>query len=345
MPAPVVVIEQPEDEFGEADWRETLAAFQPGGGDIISTERSEATLVAEIPARKRRSAARFLLGYHWADNGTPYRLHRQTPVRHPHYPWLFASSVHFSQWLPVGNPDDPDGQGRAKRLAAEPGEPLAAQGNYNRAYATVLFSQPPYQVLDDDDIWFSESDRFFDRWTQISPRLDLLSADTGRQMVFAEGPSGNPNGKPFQGEVAEFRQVSYYQAVWHAVPSSYVCDGDGVPTKLMRAIGCLNDDTWMGFARNTVRFDPPEFRRYLWPIWTDEAVGGAYMYDITLNIAVFDPPASVVSPLRRGWNLFPWARGGGSGGGPGWYTAQRSDGTYYLPEIDLDTIFDHWAKP
>jgi hypothetical protein len=193
---------------------------------------------------------------------------------------------------------------------------------------------------------------FFHNWNveRIRPKalepFDFERANMSGELWLAEGFTQYYGPLSMsRAAVAEFRQVSYYQAVWHAVPSSYVCDGDGVPTKLMRAIGCLNDDTWMGFARNTVRFDPPEFRRYLWPIWTDEAVGGAYMYDITLNIAVFDPPASVVSPLRRGWNLFPWARGGGSGGGPGWYTAQRSDGTYYLPEIDLDTIFDHWAKP
>ena len=61
--AQFILPEKPEDEFTEADWAEAIDQDRPGGPLVFTNVGAEGVLVGEIPANKKRSAQRKILGY------------------------------------------------------------------------------------------------------------------------------------------------------------------------------------------------------------------------------------------------------------------------------------------
>lgn len=342
---PAVIIPEPgPTQFDPAtDWKELLDATQPGGGDVVSIDRSEGRLVGVIPFSKQRDACKKILGFSWADSGSPYALHRQPPWRHPHLPWLWATSATFTGLTPVRNNADPDGQGHPKLAAAEPDYDLVAGGHYSLSTVSVGFSQLPYLPYGDDEPgWVTETDRYFEQWVEIEGNLETISANTGQQLLWAEGPL---SGQKFQGDVTEYKQITRYTARWAGVPEDFLFS-NGQATKIQNCVGRVNSTTFLGFPAGTLLFQPPRFRRFSQPVWT--ATGdGLWAYDVFLSYLHFDPPTGVGSPLKRGWQLLPYPGGVAGTSGPAWYTVRRTAGStvYLLPEVDFATMFDHVLKP
>lgn len=343
---PIIIPEPGDTEFDPAaDWKEVLALSQPGGGDVVSCERSEGRLVGQIPFRKKRDACKKILGYSWADEGSPYELHRAAPWRHPVLPWLWATSVSFTGNTPVRNDDDPDGEGYPKLESPEPDYDLAAAGNYAVADVSVGFGQLPYLVIDDeeaDGLLAGEWERYFVQWAEVEGNLETISVNTGQAMVWAEGPLVN---QPFQGDLTEYKHITRYTAIWKQVPEAYIFS-NGQATKIQRCVGTVNSTTLFGFPPSTMLFQPPRFTRYAQPVWTADGQG-LFCYDLALTWLHFSPTPGEASPLKRGWQLMPYPGGVASASGPAWYTVRRTAGSsvYFLPETDHYTIFEHVLKP
>jgi hypothetical protein len=341
---PIIIPEPPESEFDpETDWLETLDQTQPGGGDLVSCDRSEGQLVGSIPFRKKRDASKKILGYSYADAGAPYEMHRVAPWRHPAMPWLWATGVRFAGFSPVGNATDPDFQNFPKIESPEPDYDLAAYGCYNRAAVAVSFGQLPFLVIDDDEAGglLTEYQRYFVQWAEIESALDTINAQTG-EILWAEGPKA---GQAIQQGISEYRVITRYTARWIQVPETYLFD-QGQAKKIQAAIGTLNNATFLGFPAQTLLFQPPRFRRYAQPVYTADGQG-LFAYDVDLTWLFFDPVQAAASPLKRGWQLLPDSSGKVGANGAAWYTAKRSIGSsvYLWPETDHSKIFDHVLKP
>ena len=341
-----------EHEFTAADWLEELAPFQPGGGDTFSLEQSEATLVGLVPTKYNRSLLQFMLGYAYADNADPYKLHRVNPVQHPVYPWLYAKSVNIQASRPIGNPDNANNN-PYKAAAEFDGNKFPFVGNYALSQVTVRFAQFPWQFYDDEASAFKnaaagkEYARNCAIFDSTDPQFEMLMSETDRFLTFKN--AGAHTDKKFPGTVGEPVQKTGLVMRWHGVPESFVFD-NGIPRKMLEIVGKVNNAAFpaslgANFPAGVLIFQPPEFRRYQQPLWLQNGAI-SFAYEIILPFQFFDPPAGSGSTSTvRGHNLFPYARGGGTGGGPGWYEAQRPDGTLYLPSANFEKIFEHVNKP
>lgn len=339
LPDPIVIDEDPEDTFTEDDWKELAATVQPGGGDAFTIDSASAALVGIIPARKRRSARNFFLGYSYADSAD-YALKRVNPVYHPHYPELVCTSARFQQRDHKAGPDADDGFWT--KIDSRDVGPLNYQTDYHYATATLEFGQVPCEFAEDDSLTWSglEYDRSCVIFAHTRPALEVLSAETDRYITFVEGPVNNPKNKKFPGSINEFLRKTTFSIVWRNVAEAFTHDY-GLPRKIVEAIGTVNDAEFLGFPAGTLLLQEPEFRRYQQPVFTADRQG-LYANDITLPFLHFDPPPSLGAPKYRGHLLFPWVHAGStSGGGPGWYSAERTDGSPFLPESDFEDIFTH----
>lgn len=327
------------------DWEEDYASDQPGGGDSFSRDSGEAILVGSIPFNKRRSARNVILGYAYADTGSPWALHRAIPWRHPTYPEMRASEVHFRGYNPLGVGTNPNN--KPYYAAAVPTEDLTRQMNYSRAHATVRFKPHPYLFLTDTQLaGAAEYNRNAAVFDTLDPSLELLLADTEPFLKFAEGPQ---SGIDFPGAIPEYIAKCLFVLAWFDVPYEFVA-APYIPSKIMQCIGYTNSvDDWLnggisgrGFPKGTLLLEAPRIRKKQQPIWTinDQA---PFMVDIFFPFKYFDPtPAlGVGSSLFRGWNLFPFARTGN------YYSVVRKDtaSTPFLGFKNFDAMFTHVLGP
>jgi hypothetical protein len=150
----------PEDEEStfdpDSDIKEIIGDEQPGGGSTFALEDAEATLVYVLDWRKCRSFVRFMLGFSYADEGSPYKLRRENPQIHPSAPTLTASSVHFSAIAPKKNADsvkksEPENTPNYPAVFVDTQDTaLSKTGLYDSVYATVRFTPKPWQFFPDE---------------------------------------------------------------------------------------------------------------------------------------------------------------------------------------------------
>lgn len=343
----VLYIETPEDEFTADDWKELLDNVQPGGGDVFGLGRGEAVLVGYIPARKRRSARTFFLGFAEADN-TNYTLKRTLPVRHPEYADMWCTAVIFQQFAPTGNTDNENNAPNRPALATE-GE-LSKQGNYQHCYVTLRFSNLPYRVVSDEDLTDDysgkEYNRFVTRPANTQASVQVLQAETSSYLKFAEGSGAGSPTQPtagtteFPGVLGVFQTKTSYSLIWHMVPEEYIFDGL-IATKFNNCIGRVSSEDFLGFPAGTLLMEPPRFDKRQFPVVTQNGADPLFLYDVQINFQHFDPSKGVDS-VYRGHNLMPWRNDGK------YYLATRTGATSgegWLPTADFAQIFDHVLKP
>lgn len=374
----VVIPESPADEWDYTEWRERMAAQKPGGPGVYSLQTSEETLSVDIPDHQRRSALRQILGWAWADDAAPWRLHRPSVgLQHPVIPWLWADSVSWQPYNPLAKLQ-PDLTARAKvESVGLPDYSPAYAGRYSRAEATVRFKPIFWRQYRDDDLSWSEG--YVDReWMRSfgvvnkAHQLDLISAEGANdesQLYWAEGGPSGPGQVVFGG--TQFVRVSktVFKMVWKNVPINYTCGEMDfttntiasflmpLPRRLVRALGTVNSVPFPGdlspFKAGTLLLTGVEETPYQQPVRTDSEFG-LWAADYVLTWEYFNPPrdpASVTRPAGRsvkyGHHLFPYRQTrywylatAGTAGTRGTY-----DGKTVLEEIDHHDLFRHVNDP
>lgn len=330
-----------DDQFTEDDWKELIDDAKPGGEDVFGLGRAEATLVGLIPARKRRSARPFILGFAEANPDT-FKLRRDLPARHPEYPDMWATGVSFQPINPRGNDENEDNAPYRDAFSADF---IDRHANYEWAFCTIVFSSLPYDVLDDgfvDDVLEGdESQRFVTRPERTQPSLQLLQAETESYLTFREGAENAPSGKKVPGAIAEYMAHTVYTLAWHMVPADYVMDGL-IPRKILATVGRGNAAEWLGFPPGTLLMEAPEFEKLQFPAAGLTGLEPIFFYTVRLNFKHFDPEKGVPESEYRGHNLMPFSVDGK------WYYATRGasiSDPAYLPTTDFSIVFDHVLKP
>ncbi len=308
-----------EEEFTIADWKEAVANFRPGSGNSFSRESGEASLTGYIPAVKLRGALRFFLGY---DNvsGTPKYINRTNPVYHPFYTNLVCTNAGEEEFKPS---DYRAGVGRILKVAAKSaldysGSPIFVAPKcthrtaYTKARVTLRFQPVQWGFAEDGSI---DRDHEYQRNTypEFEPRTELLSLD-GYQLIFAEGescpgPLTNPKGAavpaPF-GQILVKPDIVFH---WKHVPESFVML-NGLPTKILEAMGKVNATAWRGYAAGTLLLVGAKMVRTPWSL----AAGteDLFNYQIALFMSHFNPTkgktGNTAAPItdNLGHNNLPW---------------------------------------
>ena len=323
-----------EEVFTEDDWKEAIATYQPGGGETFSNDNGECTVQCYVDAEKIRSAKSFVLGYSYADDATPWALHRIPPADHPFYgPQFRATSVSFQRFSPIGNSANTNRE--PYELSPFGSDGITKFGKYEKAMMTVRFAGPmPYYLYSDDNEEWSgfEYDRYCTRY-DVESNLEVLMADTNRFMTYVEGPLVN---ETVPSTVGLYLTKTTFVMTWHEVPESFIFNSLGVPQKVIDCVGKVNSADFMGFPAGTLLLQSPKFQRKCFPFFSDD--GRAFHYTITLPFLHFDPELGDTATRARGHNLFPYSIDGK------WYLATR-DGTVlgprYIFEQDFATMFTH----
>lgn len=230
--------EEPEDVFNpNTDLKEAMGNEQPGGGESLSLDGGEATIVYELDSNKRRSFTLWILGFSYTfplnDPGTP--LNRFNPQPHPVFYWLRAHSVTFSGFSPQvvftrevpiqaspGIKDVSPAQPTLKKQSVfpafgpnptpVPAPAISATGintyqMYLRCYATVKFKAYPYEFIDDADISGTGAEIQRNVFFDVASSVEMLSAENGPigQLSFNETTPGGPSFTPPIGPIPAFR--------------------------------------------------------------------------------------------------------------------------------------------
>lgn len=300
---PTIIDTDPDGgAFTREDWKERIAAFMPGGGDVFSNEQSEAVIEGDIPWDVRYSFIRAVLGY---STTVGHQLVRFLPLFHPWYDFLTAQSVSIVPYQPdTTSADD------LKQAAWYP-DIAFDQAGYKKARATIRFKQNPWEILDDDqiDVYYGTSLKEWERYCYDVHRdgsLEIIS-QTGRPMKFAEGVA-KERGAYLPTEIGTIAYKDVIEFKWMYVPKEYVC-GVSYPNnlaflKIDPCVGRLNATEFLGYPRGTLLLNPPRIERFEWPLRVDE--DSAYGYHITFPFQHFDPPSGVYPQVYYGHNLLPW---------------------------------------
>ncbi len=279
------------------DVREMIEITQPGGGEAFSLESGDATSVYLVPWDKQRDFIFKFLGFSYADNKSPWRLHRINPVYHPRFPWLTASTVSFSAIGPLKN-DDNTGtyvQGVYPSLAG-----CIKVAQYEWVIATVRFVDRPWTFLDDAQVLSAGSgtayagEPYRNTYFTPSPSVEIISAEGLNNILWANNQfsptsPGNIIPAPF-GTLMSKTLLSFR---WMWVPNEYVSGPNSLtftPKWIDSCVGKVNSDTFLGYAPGTLLLQAPTYERFRFPVPTIDGVYGYFGWNIGLNFQFFDPP-------------------------------------------------------
>lgn len=341
---PELYIEDPDDEFDyETDWKEAIDITQPGGGDVTSATSQEAVLVGYVPFNKVRSAERYFLGYSYADDAAPWKLHREPPARHPRKPSLYAYTVSSLGFVPQSNEENENREPYVESPFAGSLDETLWNADYQRALMTVRYkSFGRMRFLADSFITdYTDEWKRMTRWS-ASPAVEALQADGIAQLKFAEGaPStAGPDGAAlaFPAPLASLLSKVGMVLRWYAVPSEYVSSDSFIfiPDQILALLGTVNEEPFLGFSKGTMLLKAVSAEETLFPVHPldpFDIVGG---YDITLMWEHYDPPKGETSSEYRGHRIFPYRIDGKH------YYCTRENGTdELLPLADHFKVFQH----
>ncbi len=216
------------------------AAFQFG------SDSTQASLTIDIPWNE------FLnLDFAWEILGRSSRqgdlLHRELPWQCPYIPWLWATRIdnlHGVKFL--GKHDARNGGGKVNY--------------FDRARMTVTFTTLPYTVYDDNKIATvfagDESERYVDKRRKTTAEFISLDKQSFR---YTEGTvPRKPNGLALLLGLNKLNVKVDLDWTWYDVPNDYLFNADGVESRLIPALGCVNaTDVW-GFPIGTLLMLPYE---------------------------------------------------------------------------------------
>jgi hypothetical protein len=351
MPLPPTV----EHEYDIENWDAVVAQRDPAGPQVFTENQQSAALIAHLHSPlEKHSFLRQVRGYAYADSGSPWRLRRVNPIRHPEYPHLVANRVAFVDSGLAGNPENEKQQ--PYRESPEESLLVRKHGYYCTSLATVDFAAVPYPIVEDDDFnefWYVyEYQRNVDFQHQYTAETNIISAETGRSMAFVEGPPDTTPKTTFPSELPEYIQKATLQWKWYNVPHEYIFDQFDYPKKLVEGLGRVNAEDFGGWDRMTLLYNSFQLEKFLYPwLWDDGAKLPAYGYNVTFVMSHFDPLSGVENPFYRGHNLLPWVKAPAINGSI-WFSARRPNrngdlgvGGPLIPTYDFDKLFEHVRQP
>lgn len=339
----------PNINFGQDEWLEAVALYSPAQLSV-GRKRSSAVLVGYVPFDRIREAIKFIFGFSWVDGGG--FLRRSVPVTHPWSPNLFATELIECVGVKFITKVGP---------AHQWSFPYA---QYTLCKISVMFSQPPYEVLADSSMvglgenlaaYRGEEMRRFCFW---SPKgyVDQLEMPGG--MVVFKAPADYT----INGLVLNNTQILAPRAVYRAekvrrkltwvnVPLEFISNNFGFFTKLDKTIGKINSlpffadpntppgqdggpHTWLLEDVDTVNNEV-----YADPIVSAVFEGMTRRVDLVMTLCHFNPPRGMPSDLEAGWRLSIAADGL-------WYPLKykTNGGDFDYPrEFDFNKLFTHWS--
>lgn len=326
MPYPTPYTELFSNQFTYFDWREVAENTEKGGSNFAD-DAQEDVLVGYIPWNKRRDALKFFKGFAVADQGSPWRLRRVQPHRHPDYPWLRAYDVSFSGVVLQANALNPNSSPYDESPFDD-----SRRTRFTHALTTVRYrAHKNCRFLEDDDPNLTQPSDEWRRNVIIDPPQPLVEALTVTgglsQLQFAEtGATGPTVHTPFGVPLGERQLKLAFRMLWMHVPWNYLTENEFVfqPTRIMDALGTVNDtlcfsDVAQGFAAETLYFGGVQFSFFpLWAVSTDLTQPLMFV-NVLFDFHYFNPPLGASVPYRKGWNNMPWGGNGTIG----------SDGLYY----------------
>lgn len=259
------------------------------------------------------------------------RIHRELPLAHPEYPWLFATGLQN------------EGISFLDKVDSEPGyeaQPVGAYAIYSRYRIRIDYVSRPYLVLGDDSIPFitiyyytragtSTSKSVPAEWWRftdydIIPAAEFLTASQGTY-TFDRSDEAPPHGNTVPGEIKLLQNKKVIKFKWFQVPYSYVSSDANY---LDGGLGKVNQLDWYGWSKGTLLFLSYSMRRYTPPNpgtdpWDGGVIANTKLCDIEFNFLYFNPgeltggaaptPPDNASHITAGHNLQPWSAGANNG--------------------------------
>lgn len=353
--------ENPADVFNPVvnptDWLEIIDSGSSPGSTHLTNDGQEATLVGLIPWNKQRSAARWFLGFAYADSNAI--LHRENPEAHPLFPWLFAREISFVPFNPAVNQANLG----APLQFVSPwfGNQLVALNiaSYRLAICTVKFGSFRYSFLDDAAITDPRMEWMRNVYLDLEPKVEALSCDTIGQLTFAEGVSSGPGGPTagvtnFPAPLAQLLGKTTFTLNWVNVPFEYLSSETDYfyPENIIDCLGKLNSDNFPfassdPFLPGTLLFEGVKFAQKVFPVASADPASPLMSVDVAMSLQYFSPPKGNLLSSYYGHNLMPW-RGGqlSSGsydpaGGYYFYCTRggQPDAPPLLPSTPFNNIF------
>jgi hypothetical protein len=356
MPGPYVEDEENQFDY-EADWREVVDNTERAGAHIAGATQED-TLVGYIPWSKRRSCARYFLGFSYADTAAPWRLRREQPHRHPDYPWLRAFGISFQGYVAEANTANENNQPFDRSPFDPDPEYASRRTRFTHAICTVRYRAfGDTWFLEDDDTTLDSPEKEWYRNTLFlspEPQVEALTVTGGlSQLKFSEGGGTGPTAGTtrFTAPLAELLTKVAFRIQWLNVDWDYLSASNNIfwPTRILDCIGRVNSDTFLEeFEPGTLLMMPPQFELYPWWVASDDVGEPLIGVNVTLNFSWFDPPPGASAPYRRGHNMMPWGGDGTVNGDGKFYRATRNgqnDGRPLIEEVPFSGMFKHVNDP
>lgn len=349
-----ILPEDPDATFDPAeDILEIIGDEQPGGGDTFALEAGDATLVYLIDWKKARSFIRWMIGFSYADEESPFKLRRENPQRHPRFPWLRAITVHFSAVAPTPNADTGAPLNTPNFPAVFVHEDIKKTGFYQKCYATVRFIDHPWDFRPDDFITSPAREVERNCYFDPVPVVDLLQAEGGQsQLKWAQGGGDQ---QPTVGDVfanlfaTQVAKVTFHLR-WMWVAENYLSNDSLMffPEKILNCISKVNSVPFAGRPAGTMLMLAPTFQRFRFPISTFDGLFPFFGWNVSVPVVYFNPTLGIPdtdptdNSIYRGHRTMPWRIDGL------FYGAKREDATttrYLLQETDINGMFEHIDAP
>lgn len=217
-----------------ADSKQSLSTAQHGAAGV------GASITYRVPLSDHPAAIREILGYAKKNttSATIGGMERLTPLPHPTYNWLYASSIEVKG----------EGAGRKQQYFG------GGFDDYDFYLYTVSFEPRPYKVRSDSEVpLVGGLLQEYARYTQVISEPGYEFAQVGRGVFrFDSGPSA---GKSLPSGYNLRLNRSTYALRWFEVPHDWIFDSNDRPTVLLDSLGRVNLSTWRGFRAETLLFD------------------------------------------------------------------------------------------
>jgi len=335
--------------FGLDDWLEAVNLFSPAQLSV-GRKRSSGVLTGYIPFSRLTEAIKFLFGFSWVDSSG--YLRRSVPVTHPWSPNLFATELIECTGV------------QFITKIAQPHKWSLPYAEYRLCKVSVMFSQPPYEVLADGDLaglgndynaYRGEEMRRFCFW---SPKAYVDQLEMPGSVVVFKAPSDyRINGLLLNGtQITAPRFVFRAEKVrrkltWVNVPLEFISNNFGFFTKLDKTIGKINSLPF--FAESTTPIgedggphtwlledvDTVNNEVYADPIVSAVFEGMTRRVDLVMTFCHFNPPRGYAGDLEAGWRLTIASDGLWY---PMRYTTTGNDFDY-PKEYDFNKLFTYWS--
>jgi len=239
--------------------------------------------------------------------GGPGQISRQIPIKHPYFPWLYATMIADVKGIKPTGIYNNEAQGGSFSM------------QYEFAIVTIGFSSLTYDVISDQELADNYSnDESYRYVTKISESTaEYISVDRG-QYVFTGGAVGNPDGKTFNLGTGRITIKVDLQWDWHDVPARSIFNNDGtgnIATNIYNCIGKVNNAEIWGFPAGTLLMMTPKFTPTIQPVSpltmgvANPLISPPRSFDVRLLFKYWDPPvAPGGNGGYRGHNLAMYVR-------------------------------------